>query len=178
MLWAAVTLCFFGFFKSREITVPAASAFDEGAHLTFRDVTVDSVEHPEVLRVRLKASKTDPFRVGINMSVGRTDKALCLVSAVLAYMVVRGPGPGLLFQFQDGRFLTQARLVMEVKEAISAAGVDSSPYSAQQLQLPGRGLQRHDPKVRPMEEQRLPAVYIKTPRQELAAVSQRLSGSP
>ena len=32
MLWAAVTLCFFGFFRSREITVPAASAFDEGAH--------------------------------------------------------------------------------------------------------------------------------------------------
>ena len=66
--------------------------------LTFRDVTADSVEHPQVLRVRLKASKTDPFRVGI--------------------------------QFQDGRFLTRARpLVMEVKEAISAAGVDSSPYS-------------------------------------------------
>ena len=63
------------------------------------------------------------------MSVGRTDKAMCLVSAVLAYMAVRGPGPGPLFQFQDGRFLTRARLVMEVKEAISAAGVDSSPYS-------------------------------------------------
>ena len=25
---------------------------------------MDSVEHPQVLRVRLKASKTDPFRVG------------------------------------------------------------------------------------------------------------------
>ena len=93
---------------------------------------MDSVEHPQVLRVRLKASKTDPFRpVGINVSVGRTDKALYLVSAVLAYMAVRGPGPGPLFQFQDGRFLTRARLVMEVKEAISAAGVDSSPYSGQ-----------------------------------------------
>ena len=63
MLWAAVTLCFFGFTRSREITVPAVSAFDEGGHLTFRDVIVDSVEHPQVLRVRLKASKTDPFRV-------------------------------------------------------------------------------------------------------------------
>ena len=48
--------------------------------------------------LRLKASKTDPFRVGINVSVGRTDKALCPVSAVLAYMAVRGPGPGPLFQ--------------------------------------------------------------------------------
>ena len=90
---------------------------------------MDSVEHPQVLRVRLKASKTDPFRVGINVSVGRTDKALCPVSEVLAYMAVRGPGPGPLFQSQNGRFLTRARLMMEVKEAISAAGVDSSPCS-------------------------------------------------
>ena len=91
MLWAAVTPCFFRFFRSKEITVPAAPAFDEGAHLTFRDVTVDSVEHPQVLRVRLKASETDPFRVRINVSVGRTDKALCPVLAVPAYMAVRGP---------------------------------------------------------------------------------------
>ena len=63
-----------------QVRVPAASAFDEGAHLTFRDVTVDSVEHPQVLRVRLKASKTGPFRVGINVFAGRTDKALCPVS--------------------------------------------------------------------------------------------------
>ena len=41
MLWAASTLCFFGFLQSGEITVPTESSFDEGAHLTFDDVTVD-----------------------------------------------------------------------------------------------------------------------------------------
>jgi hypothetical protein len=35
MVWAAATLCFF------EITVPRESAFDQGAHLSFEDVTVD-----------------------------------------------------------------------------------------------------------------------------------------
>ena len=75
MLWAAVTLVLLRVLQvqgdsstSKPVTVPAASAFDEGAHLTFRDVTVDSVEHLKVLRVRLKASKTDTFRVGINVS--------------------------------------------------------------------------------------------------------------
>ena len=58
MLWAAVTRCFLGVFRSGEITVPADSAFDEGARLTCKDVSVDSLENPQVLRIRLKASKT------------------------------------------------------------------------------------------------------------------------
>ena len=35
MLWAASLLCFFGFLRSGEITVPTDTGFDEGAHLTF-----------------------------------------------------------------------------------------------------------------------------------------------
>jgi hypothetical protein len=91
MLWAAATLCFFGFFRSGEITVPGESSFDEGAHLTFQDVTVDSTSNPQVLKVRLKSSKTDPFRAGIDVFVGRTSNSLCPVAAVLAYMALRGP---------------------------------------------------------------------------------------
>ena len=86
--------------------------------------------------LRLKASKTDPFRVGINVSVGRTDKALCPVSAVLAYMAVRGPGPGSLFQFQDGRFLTRARLVMRSEGSYLGSG--SGQLTVLGAQLPER----------------------------------------
>ncbi len=63
MLWAA--LCFFGFFRLGEITVPSAEAFDMGAHLSFQDILVDNITKPQALRVRLKASKTDPFRKGL-----------------------------------------------------------------------------------------------------------------
>ncbi len=41
MLWAAASLCFFGFFRSGEITIPSESAYDESAHLSFQDVQVD-----------------------------------------------------------------------------------------------------------------------------------------
>ena len=64
MLWA---LCFFGFFRSGEITIPSEAGFEEGAHLTFVDVTVDSTEEPKMLRVRVKASKTYPFREGVDV---------------------------------------------------------------------------------------------------------------
>ena len=107
MLWAAAALCCFGFLRSGEISIPSDSAFDEGTHLGFSDVTVDSLRHPQVIRVCLKASKTDPFRVGINIFVGRADNRLCPVTAILSYVVERGAGSGPFFRFQDGRPLTR-----------------------------------------------------------------------
>lgn len=61
MLWAAVSLCFFGFLRSGEITVATDNAYDEGTHLSFEDIAVDRVNNPQSLRVRIKGSKTDPF---------------------------------------------------------------------------------------------------------------------
>lgn len=39
LLWAAATVCFFGFFRAGEITVPSASAFDSTSHLAWGDVS-------------------------------------------------------------------------------------------------------------------------------------------
>jgi len=71
MLWAASLLCFFGFLRSGELTVPTDSGLDDGVHLTFNDISVDCTEKPQVNCVRIKASKTDPFRVEANTFVGR-----------------------------------------------------------------------------------------------------------
>ena len=79
---------------------------------------------PQIIRVHLKASKTDPFRVGIDIFVGKTENELCPVTAVLSYMVARGDGPGPFFRFQDGKLLTRARFVSKVKETLTVAGVD------------------------------------------------------
>ena len=81
------------------------------------------------LRIKIKASKTDPFRQGVDIFVGRTGNELCPVVATLAYMVQRRPGPGPLFKFQDGKPLTRQRFVARVREALTSAGVDSSAYS-------------------------------------------------
>ena len=55
MLWAAAALCFFGFLRSGELTVPTETSYDAGAHLNFQDVSVDTLEDPQVLQVRIKA---------------------------------------------------------------------------------------------------------------------------
>ena len=50
MLWAASSLCFFGFMRAGDLTVPSDSGYDESSHLSFTDVTVDSLSNPRVLK--------------------------------------------------------------------------------------------------------------------------------
>ena len=130
MLWGAAALCFFGFLRSGEITLLSETSFDPGAHLCFNDVSVDSMEDPTILSVRIKASKTDPFRVGSVICVGRVrNSKLCPVAAVLRYMIHRGASSGPFFRFEGGKPLTRTRFVTEVKSALVESGLDGSYYS-------------------------------------------------
>ena len=105
MLWAAACLGFFAFLQAGEMTVPSDTGFDPGVHLSYGDIAVDNPRTPTVMRVAIKQSKTDPFRRGIDLFLGKTSTDLCPVAAMLNYLVVRRPQEGPLFTFQDGRFL-------------------------------------------------------------------------
>ena len=62
MLWAAVCLGFLSFMRAGEFTVPADNAYDPTAHLNTEDISVDNKANPSMARIKLKKSKTDPFR--------------------------------------------------------------------------------------------------------------------
>ena len=98
---------FFGFLWSGELVAPAEGEFDPSQHLSFRDITVDNKTNPSVLWVRIKQSKTNPFRQGVSITLGRTDAQLCPVAALMAYLALCGPGQGPLFRYKDGRPLTR-----------------------------------------------------------------------
>ena len=61
MLWAAACLCFFGFLRCGEITVPSTTSYDPGAHLSFGDIAVDNLTAPQAIQVHIKASKQTPL---------------------------------------------------------------------------------------------------------------------
>ena len=118
MLWAAFTLAFFGFLKSGKICSPSDKAYHPSAHLSFTgDVAIDHPQNPSIMCVHLKTSKTDPFRKGVDIFLGRTHD-LCPISAMLAYLAVRGGAEGLLFQFRNGLLLTRDCPVVKLREGL------------------------------------------------------------
>ena len=181
MLWAATSLCFFGFFLSGELTVPSELGYDANAHMSFRDVSVDSLTNPQALQVCLKTSKKDPFHTGINVFVGRTGCLLCPVAAVLSYMTRRGAATGPLFQFSNGKPLMRQHFVMEVKEALERLGIDSSQYFGHTFRSGAAttAVQRGagDATIQMLGRWKSDAyrAYIKTPRVQLAQVSMVLA---
>ena len=180
MLWAAAALCFFAFLRAGERKVPPDIEYDQAAHLSFEDVAADSLERPEVIRVRIKASKTDPFRVGVDVFIGKTGDELCPVMAILTYMVARGGCQGPLFVFRDGKYLTRPRFVGEVKEALGKAGIDLTGYSGHSFRsgaataAAAKGISDSTIKMLGRWKSEAYQLYIKTPRDQLAAVSRQL----
>ena len=135
MLWAACCVGFFGFLRSGEFTAPEKEEFDSGVHLSFKDIAIDNASDPRVISVRIKQSKTDPFRQGVTIFLGRTDAIICPVAALLAYLARRGSGDGPLFRFKNGQPLTRSRLVMEVRKALQEAGLQPETYAGHSFRI-------------------------------------------
>ena len=77
MFWAACCLAFFGFLNVSKFTVPNQQDYDSSTHLSLNDVSVDSRANPRLIRVRIKQSKTDPFRQGTDIYLSITDNSIC-----------------------------------------------------------------------------------------------------
>ena len=167
MLWAACCVGFFGFMRSGEFTAPEDGEFDPGQHLSFTDIAVDSLGDPKVLSIQIKQSKTDPFRLGVTIFVGKTDSPLCHVSAVLAYMARHGPEEGPLFRFHSGLPLSHSRLVAALQDVLGRAGYNPEEYTGHSFRIGAattavacgmRHPDRYNQDARPLEERRLSAM--------------------
>ena len=122
-------MCFFGFMRAGELVVPSDSGFDPSCHLVAGNVLVNSQSSPSYLVVNIKASKTDPFRQGVQIHLGRTNSKLCSVVAILSYMVKRGTSDGPFFRFEDDKYLTRDRFVTTVCTALVTSGVNPAHYA-------------------------------------------------
>ena len=84
MLWAAMTLAFFGFPRLGKLT--CNSTFDPKHHLMNRDITFMPRSSLKYTLVCLKVSKTDPFSQGQTIAILKTNSHLCPISAMVAYL--------------------------------------------------------------------------------------------
>ena len=180
MLWAACCLGFFGFMRAGEFTVKTQSDFDPSVSLMTSDISVDSHETPVMVRVVLRQSKTDPFRQGVSIYLGKTQGDLCPVSAILAYIAIRPPVVGPLFVYRDGSFLTRDKLVSALKQALRTAGMDTKGYSGHSFRIGAattaalKGVEDSVIKMLGRWESSAYQRYLRTPREALAAISSKL----
>ncbi len=179
MLWEACCLAFFGFLRAGEFTVPGDTGYDHSTHLSWGDLAVDNPVSPGLLSVHLKASKTDPFRKGVTLFIGKCRPSCAQYPPCwrICWLLVRGKQSGSLFRFQDGKPLTRQRFVQAVRGALIKAGVQADRYASHSFRIgaattaAARGL--GDSIIKTLGRWKSPAYleYVKIPRQQLANYS-------
>ena len=174
LLWAACCLGYFGFMRSGEFTVTSQST-EPAVRLS--DVAIDSHHTPSLLRVRLRRAKTDPLGQGVEIFMNKSGMSLCPVVAVLSYLAVRSGSDGPLLIHADGLPLTRDQFVTKVKRALQAAQIDSTLYSGHSFRIgaasaaAAAGVPAYFIKMLGRWESEAYHLYIRTPRESLAAVS-------
>ena len=185
LIWAACCLAFFGFLRVSEFTVPAQSQYDPSTHLSISDVSIDNKDHPQLLRIRIKQSKTDPFRQGVDIYLGRTGEGICPIKGILPYLAQRGSHPGPLFLFQDGRMLTRHLFSMAVDELLTELHMDKRLYNTHSFRIGAAtsAIQANIPDIHVQMLGRWKSEaykrYVRTSPQDLARLSKQLAaGGP
>lgn len=123
LFWAACCLGFFGFLRCGEFTTPTCSSFNKDYHLSIDDISVDRHISPNYMMVKIKASKTDPFRKGVTLRLETSGSSICAVRAVLQYLHARGNAAGPLFIQRDGKPLTRTILSRWLQSTANRAGL-------------------------------------------------------
>ena len=129
MLWAAFTLAFFAFLRASEFT--HNGPFNPEVHLTFQDITFHpDMQSPSLMRVRIKQSKTDPFRQGCTLTKAKSTLPICSVMAMKDYILqAQPPASHPLFMFsKSGLWLTRSRLTKEQRSILQQCGYQSNNF--------------------------------------------------
>lgn len=129
MFWAACCSAFFGFLRVSEFT--CSGVFRPSRDLSVDDIHLDASGH---YRLRLKTSKTDPFRQGCTILLGPSGRSICPVQALTRYLGIRGSSPGPLFVCRDGRPLSPPVVNQWLRSILSAAGVPGD-YSSHSFRI-------------------------------------------
>ena len=130
MLWAAFTLAFFGFLRVSKFTYSSSKSF-----LAVKDIAfVPNIHHTDYIQVRIKQSKTNPFRQGTTLTIAKSNSKVCAVIALRDYILQRNSTTTdePLFMLQNGQPLSHCVLNAKLRELLNMLGyleTDYAPHS-------------------------------------------------
>ena len=182
MLWAAFTLAFFGFLRSREFTCND-KVFDPETHLCLKDVTlVPNTEFSNYMLVLIKRSKTDPFSHGCTLTLARSTTSICAVMAMKDYVLqCQSSSAGPLFTFTSGKLLTRTSLTHELRDVLQHCGILPQHYFSHSFRIgaattaAAAGIPAWLIKVLGRWSSDCYEHYIRTPQETLLAIPKQLS---
>ena len=83
----------------------------------------------------IKQSKTDPFRQGASLYLGKTDSFICPVTGILPFLAVRGNQDGPLFMLKDGRMLTRQLFSTFLNNILSNVELNQSYFNTHSFRI-------------------------------------------
>ncbi|CAG2204561.1 unnamed protein product [Mytilus edulis] len=136
MLRTACIVAFYGFLRCGEFTVSKASQFDPHINLCIEDV----VFHTDLVVLKLKQSKTDPFRKGINIQLHKLGQLICPYTILLEYIQIRKElsptnQTDPLFITIDKKPLERQYFITCIKKVLDICGFNSSHYNGHSFRI-------------------------------------------
>jgi hypothetical protein len=165
----------------RGIYCPNTSSIRPRGTLNLSDLALDNHTAPSMARLCIKQSKTDPFRQGVEVFLGKTGSEVCPIQALVHYIGVRSPLQGPLFILQSGAPLTRPYLVSQLQAALRRAGIEDSRFNGHSFRIGAATTAAQqvleDSLIQTLGRWRSDAykIYIKLPRSQLASVSKTLT---
>lgn len=133
LLETVCTIGFFGFLRCGEFTVDEGHEFDPFFNLCISDLVITS----DYALLKLKVSKTDPFRQGINIKLFPTNDVICpykIASTYVQSRILSNPNTqDPLFVDSCGKALSRNKYISALRHALCCCGYDSSKYSGHSL---------------------------------------------
>lgn len=186
LLWAAITLAYFGCLRAGELTIGDRECFDCSRHLTINDVRFDvTSEGNSFMAVLLKKSKTDYLNRGVHIYVGCTGQSVCAVCAMQQYLACRRQEGSILpqsplFQFPDGTVLTKSIFVDQTKFLLSCLGIPPRQFSGHSYRIgcatsaAASGFRDYEIKLLGRWSSEAYQRYVRTPVDTFVSFSRRL----
>ncbi|XP_033744321.1 uncharacterized protein LOC117330208 [Pecten maximus] len=132
---AACCVAFFAFLRCGEFTC-TTNTFDSSIHLCISDIQV--APDSNSMTLRLKASKTDPFRQGVTIHLFRTHHHVCAVAAVIRMLTERfmnGCRPSdPLFSIHSAA-LTRHVFIDKLRQTLIRLGLNHSLYTGHSFRI-------------------------------------------
>ena len=133
-----------------------------------------------MIRLRLKQSKTDPFRCGADVFLGCIYHDICPVSTLLAYLMQRGQDRGPLFTYSDASSLSRQKLVSKVHSTLATEGLHDNGFTGHSFRIgaaitaKAKGVSDSTVKTLGRWSSDAFQLYIRLPGPDLATVSSQL----